>query len=336
MDRNQSLETLLLSDKGMNKLLLSIWVMLCFMLHAKSQQRVQFSQYMNNLYMINPAAGGTDDYGDIKVSYRSQWIGLPGAPTSYYVSGHVPLEKIAGSGRSVNYKKNYNTAGGYICNDKTGPTSRLNMVGSYAYNMKVSDNFRVSSGIFLGIQQYTLHGESLTFHDPGDNSTLQRVIVPDITIGMMGYSKKVYFGISMSQVFQNKLNFDYSAISSERDKYSKLSNHYYITSGVKINVNDDFTLIPSLLIKYVSPAIPSIDINAKLKYKKMFWVGASYRNLDSFIGMVGANINQIFVLAYSYDASISGLSTYNAGSHEILLGVKLQGKRKYLLQKYFW
>ena len=52
-----------------------------------AQQQAQYSQYMNNNYILNPGATGVEDYIDVKLSYRTQWTGLEGAPKTYYLSG---------------------------------------------------------------------------------------------------------------------------------------------------------------------------------------------------------------------------------------------------------
>jgi type IX secretion system PorP/SprF family membrane protein len=63
----------------------------CYRLSA--QQNPQYSQYMMNTYLINPAVVGIEDYTDIKVGYRNQWTNFEGAPTTYYLTAHFALDK---------------------------------------------------------------------------------------------------------------------------------------------------------------------------------------------------------------------------------------------------
>ena len=60
---------------------------------ALAQQQAQYSQYMNNNYLLNPGATGVEDYIDVKFSYRTQWTGLEGAPKTYYASINSSLGK---------------------------------------------------------------------------------------------------------------------------------------------------------------------------------------------------------------------------------------------------
>ena len=313
-----------------------IYLVYCFSItqFALGQQKAQFSQYMNNFYIINPAAGGTDDYTDLRASYRAQWVGLKGAPTTFYASGHGPIGKVKKSNKK--FVKAYHTTGGFISKDITGPTSKLNIAGSYSYNLEVKKNFRVSAGAALGLLSYSLDASRLTYHDPGENNTLQRATVPDVTIGVMGYSQTIYVGLSMSQLFRNRLGFDYTPTGTFRKDYSKLNYHYFLTAGVNIPIGSQLDIIPSTLVKYVSPTQVAIDLNTKLKFQEAYWVGLSYRNLDAIVAMAGITINKIYSIGYSYDGTISGLGQYTSGSHEILIGVKLKGQRKHLSQRNFW
>ena len=52
---------------------------------AFAQQRPHYTQYILNNYILNPAISGIENYTDVKLSARDQWVGLNGAPrTSYF------------------------------------------------------------------------------------------------------------------------------------------------------------------------------------------------------------------------------------------------------------
>src|SRR5688572_30947797 len=60
---------------------------------GKAQQVYQFSQYMQNHYILNTASGGQHDYLDLNTSYRKQWAGIKNSPTTFYVSANMPIGK---------------------------------------------------------------------------------------------------------------------------------------------------------------------------------------------------------------------------------------------------
>ena len=58
-----------------------------------AQQRPQYTQYVLNNYIINPALSGIENYTDVKISSRDQWVGLNGAPRTMYLTVHSPIGK---------------------------------------------------------------------------------------------------------------------------------------------------------------------------------------------------------------------------------------------------
>jgi type IX secretion system PorP/SprF family membrane protein len=95
------------------------------------------------------------------------------------------------------------------------------------------------------------------------------------------------------------------------------------TAGYKFNLNQNLTLMPSVLMKFMSPAPVSIDGSLQLEYKEWLWTGLSYRHKDAIIAMAGLNINNKFKFGYSYDFSLSRFNNLSSGGHEIVLGLML-------------
>src|SRR6478609_424201 len=99
---------------------------------AQAQQQGQYSQYMLNYYLINPAVAGTEDFIDLKSGYRMQYTGWNGAPRNYYVSGHTALNKVnlrrtAGVSRSPHH-----AVGAVFSGQKIGLFSHNTFYVSYA------------------------------------------------------------------------------------------------------------------------------------------------------------------------------------------------------------
>ena len=60
---------------------------------ADAQQQPHYTQYIINNYIINPAITGIENYTDVKISHRHQWVGLQDAPVTTYLTLHKPLGK---------------------------------------------------------------------------------------------------------------------------------------------------------------------------------------------------------------------------------------------------
>lgn len=306
---------------------------------ALAQQQAQYSQYMNNNYILNPGATGVEDYIDLKASYRTQWVGLEGAPRTFYLSGSsslAPWRGTTGKHPLRDRQRPFHAIGGLVYNDVTGPTSRTSLYGSYAYNLRLTRDIRAALGVSVGMQQFAVDGQMLHFYDPTTVAASAASRVIDATAGLWVYSPDFYVGVAGAQLFGNKLDFAYGPNQLDAGAPgNSLRRHYFLTGGVRLPLSEDWSVVPSVLVKVVSPAPLSVDLNAKLKYKDLLWVGASWRAFDSVVGMVGLSYEQ-FTLGYSYDAGLSQLAGYNGGSHEILIGLRLKKKNQEVCINKFW
>jgi len=299
-----------------------------------SQQRPQYTQYMINPFLLNPAVSGTEDYTDIRAGYRKQWTGFEGSPRTMYVSAHGNIGKyLVTNNRSRNKKYGFHGVGGVITSDAIGPTTTTTVSAAYSYHIKVSRKVFVSLGLMGGFNQFSLDGAKLYATNPSDGliGGMSKIGMGDITLGAWGYSDKFYAGISMAQLAPS-ITFSQTG---KKTNY-QLTRHYFIMAGYRIPVGYDFTFIPSICIKVTTPAPMSFDINAKLRYKDFLWVGVSYRNKDAVAAMAGVIINNRFDISYSYDYITSDINKYTGGSHEIVIGYRLKNKIRGGCPSNFW
>jgi type IX secretion system PorP/SprF family membrane protein len=322
--------------KYLSKLLLLLVLAAGAARPGQAQQLAQYSQYMNNNYLLNPAVAGTEDYIDVKLGFRAQWTGIEGAPRTYYASVNSSLGGLRTQSKRTlhDWQGGYHAIGGIVYSDVTGPTSRTGVYGSYTYNLALSRTMRLAMGVSVGMQQFAVDGSQLQFHNANTVYGNQSSMVPDATVGVWLYSPDFYLGLSSAQLLGNQLDIAYSP-TSQTVYSNKLARHYFGTAGVRLPLSPDLSLVPSVLVKYMSPAPVSVDVNAKLKFRDVLWVGASWRATDAFVGLVGVNFSY-GSLSYSYDASTSAISSYQWGSHEVVLGLKLQKKHKVVCVDRFW
>lgn len=274
---------------------------------AKGQQMPFYSQYMNNDFFLNPAVAGSRDHIPIALTFRKQWSGINYAPSTQTLSAHSQVFKNMG-------------VGGILFNDKTGPDRRTGFELAYAYHFQVTEKSKLSLGIAGYIMQYVVDNTMLTLNEQDDiaiQNNKSTDILPDASGGAFFYSDKYYIGLSAPQLFQTKIE-----MKAEDSELNTLVRHYFFTGGYKFTVNDDFEVEPSLLMKAIVQAPVQLDINAKTIYKKMVWLGASYRHNESVVIMIGAEKNN-FRIGYSYDATLSNIRKYSSGSHEIFLGMNI-------------
>ena len=320
----------------MKKYYLSVLLVSMFALSGMAQQRPQYTQYMINPFLLNPAVSGTEDYADIRAGYRKQWTGFDGSPRTMYLSAHTNIGKhLVTNNRSRHKKNGFHGVGGVITNDAIGPTTTTTFSGAYSYHLKMSRTVFASLGVMGGFNQFTLDAGKLQpgqSNDASISAGMSKIGMGDITVGAWVYSDKFYAGASMAQLAPS---LAFTKSSNSVDQYS-LTHHYFIMAGYRIPLGYDFTFIPSFCIKGATPAPLSFDINAKVRYKDFAWAGISYRNRDAVAAMVGVIINNTFDISYSYDYITSDINKYTGGSHEIVIGYRLKSTPGLICPSNFW
>lgn len=320
----------------MKRLLLSI-VLLGYVAGCYAQQEQQFTQYMINPFTINPALGGTEDFTDIKVGYRKQWVHIEDSPQTYYATAHTTLGKEFHTNgyHHRGEHQSWHGIGGYVYGDQSGAISRNSFYGQYAFNMPLNRSIRLSIGTFLGLQQYSYDLSGLKREDLIDSSIpVDRLVnlVPDLSLGFWLYSSNWYIGGAVSQLFNNDIN-----IVSQGDlNRARLVPHSFITGGVKLLASEELAVVPSFAFKASSLTSMSLDLNIKLDYNDQYFGGLSYRSEDAFAIIAGAVINKTLEISYSYDITTSSLKTVSNGSHEFILGVRLKHSKHVLCASNFW
>ena len=303
-----------------------------------AQQKPHYTQYILNNYVLNPALSGIENYTDLKLSARDQWVGLDGAPKTMYLTVHSPIGKKDYKTNSTSYHmqgenprgnaywENYTASephhgvGFSMISDKTGLYNRLSANLSYAYHIGLSPRTNMSAGFGAGIVKLSRDVAKSTFNngDPSDpaQGTVDDIykIRPDLSAGIWVYSANYFIGLSAQQVIPQKVAFVDDTLGF------KLLPHLFATAGYRFLVNDDVNAIPSVMIKYVSPAEPQFDLNIKFQYRDLLWAGGSYRLKDGYAAMLGLNVGNSFNVGYAYDFTTSPLNTTSRGTHEIVIG----------------
>ena len=224
-------------------------------LGTRSQQLPHYTQYMFNDYVLNPAVAGTKDHYQIRANSRFQWAGIIDAPQTISLSMNGPHNT-----RPMGF-------GGYLYNDVTGPTSRTGIYGTYAYNVSIRGDIRLSMGLSFGILQNKIDGTEIALHDPNDPAMkggITSAFVPDASVGLYAYGRSWYAGFSAFQLFSNNLK-----IYDEKNGLNKLKSHFYLIGGYSYEINSEFKIDPSVIIKAMSPVPIQIDLNAKITYQEI-------------------------------------------------------------------
>lgn len=275
--------------------------------HLQAQQDPQYSQYMFNGLLLNPAYAGSRELWSATALGRYQWTGIEGAPRTATLSLN---------GISANERSGF---GFSLTEDRLGITSQTITNLMYAYRMSLGPG-TLSLGIQGGINLFQNRWSDAVTVDPDQgvpmvNST---ALLPLAGTGAYYYGERFYLGFSVPNLIENKYK---NPNSVGGDVASRQRRHYFSTAGVVIPIGSSLDFKPSVLMKLTESAPVEFDFNAAILYKNMFWVGASYRTGDALVFMAEYVHNNTFRIGYAYDRTLTELSTVNNGSHELMLGI---------------
>ncbi|WP_439879967.1 PorP/SprF family type IX secretion system membrane protein [Pontibacter sp. MBLB2868] len=333
----------------MKHALLLLLLLLCC-LAAPAQQLPQHTQYAQNNFLLNPAVAGIESYADLRAGYRTQWVGLEGAPTSFYTSLHTALGKNdrnaprlsmrnngprPATGANKNnrfYVRPHHGIGAVAQAHKAGLLKTLSLNLSYAYHLPLSPTLNLSGGLAAGLTQYRLNRQALDLVTPADPATSELVDhnKADLGLGLWLYGPRFYAGLSAMQLLPSP------APTAAPAPAAALQRHYYATAGLRLAPSPRLSLTPSLMVKLPQGGTPMVDATARFTYDQRFWLAASYRHHDALAAAVGLYLNPMLDVSYSYDITTSELNRVSANSHEVVLGLKLNNKQKVLCPNWVW
>ncbi len=280
---------------------------------ATAQQDPQYTQYMYNMNVVNPAYAGSKETLSLTALYRKQWSGLDGAPETITFSGHSPVTDEVGLGLS-------------LIKDELGPVKETNAYVDFSYTLQVGENLKLALGLKAGATFHDVGLADLELQDPNDPFFSENIsnTYPNIGAGAFFYGDNFYVGLSVPN-FLNSVHLDENGL-----KYGSETNHYFATAGYVFQVSENMKLKPSVMVKSAFDAPLSFDGNLNALFYEKFELGVSYRLEDSFSGLVGFQATDYLRIGYAYDHVISELDAVASASHEVILTFDLFFKKKSL------
>ena len=286
--------------------IITIFLGLLFFQESTAQQDPQYTQYMYNMNVVNPAYAGIKESLSITALYRNQWSGMADNPVTFTFSAHSPIGDKVGLGLS-------------IINDELGPVTETNVFADFSYTLELGKTFNLALGIKAGATFHEVGLIDLDLQDPNDPFFSENIdnTYANIGAGLFLYSDNFYLGLSVPN-FLNSVHLD-ETIDGEAIKFGNETNHFFATTGYVFQVSDNIKLKPSVMVKSAFDAPTSFDGNLNALFYEKFEIGVSYRLDDSFSGIVGIQLNDAIRIGYAYDHILSDISAVAGSSHEIIL-----------------
>ncbi|MFN2126668.1 MAG: type IX secretion system membrane protein PorP/SprF [Anaerolineales bacterium] len=297
---------------------------LLFFNETKAQQDPQYTQYMYNMNVVNPAYAGSRGTLSFGLLGRSQWTNVDGAPKTLTFDVHAPLGKKVGVGISV-------------IADEIGPAKEQNIYADFSYTLTTSEEGRLAFGLKGGVTLLNVNlldvvlPQTSNSGDPVFDENINDTF-PNFGAGVYYYTNKWYAGFSVPNIMKSE-HLDKDNINTKASEEV----HYFLTGGYVFDLSSTLKFKPSLMFKGVSGAPLSVDVNANFLLYDRFEMGASYRIEDAVSILFNFGVTPDFRIGYAYDYTISEFSnSHTGGSHEIILLYDLDLSKKNLKSPRFF
>lgn len=285
----------------------------CFLILAaiagkvSAQQDPNYTQYMYNMSVVNPAYALTDnDLIQAGLLYRAQWVGSVGGPTTGTLFGHMSFTDRMQGGVS-------------IVHDEIGDVvQETNFYLDYAYVLPLGRSNALSFGIKAGFTSFSTDFSGFVFSDPLPDPSFaenRSSFFPNVGLGTFFFGDNYYVGLSSPNILQSEHIRDNDGVFSSAQEEL----HLYLTGGYVFALSENLKLKPAFLANQVMNSPISLDVTANLLFNDKFEIGASYGFENEAAALVNFKVTDYLRIGYAYDYLFSNLGRFNNGSHEVML-----------------
>ena len=294
-------------------LLLAFLLFLCSVAQLHAQREPQFTNYMDNKLIYNPAFAGSTENISATILYHNQWsdfhssIDNSKAPITETFTLHGPLDM---------FPKVELGAGVHFLNDNLGFEHTFSAGLDLSYKKRLpnvgTNGSILSGGLSIGYVQSDLAGDWKP-QDPTDTRLPGSVSdkSPDFGLGAYLTNQNFYAGASALHVTSPSLTW-------EGGGQSKIPRAYYFIAGYNYYMDQyKLEIMPGTLIR-TDFAKTQYDIHTIAMYNHFVFVGLNYHAQDALSIIGGIYILKNTKLQGSYDITTSDASAFG-GKIEVLL-----------------
>lgn len=307
---------------------LIVSVLLGTVFTSNAQQDPQFTQYMYNTQVVNPAYAGSREALSIGGLYRTQWVGLDGAPDTGTLTVHSPI----GSGKVG--------LGLSIVREEIGIIEETYANIDFSYTIQTSEQGKLAFGVKAGANLFNLNLTELNVSEDGDifENDIDNKFKPQIGAGAYYYTNRFYAGLSVPNFIESSYfeRGDIEGLETNADIISKERLHFFFITGYVFDLSENVKFKPAALTKLVSGSPLQVDVSANFLFYDKFTLGAAYRWSASLSAMVGFQITDELMLGFAYDRETTDLTKFNDGSYEFYLRYEIFKKKERVLSPRFF
>ncbi len=316
-----------------------------FGLSIQAQQDPQYTQFMFNKQLYNPATVGFTGNHCVNLLVRSQYgnfndqtytlntaangnteiYGKRGSRTATFSYG-APLPFAITPNQKP--KKFQGGLGASFFTDRVGYFTSTVFKLDAGIRKELDMNQTIGLGLNVGAMQRVLDFAGFLPKDPGDP------LISTITNGTSSMKPTIGLGAWYQNSGFRNLSLGYSIQNINRPKFSyqgvlndQQGVHHYLNAGAEFQLNGDIELLPFLMVKASQAsgffANPDINLAAFARYRQNISAGialrSSFRTFESASIIIGYNVNPALRIGYSFDFNATQLRLNNSNTHEFVL-----------------
>ncbi|MAP80626.1 MAG: hypothetical protein CL526_06010 [Aequorivita sp.] len=295
---------------------------------SKAQQDPQYTQYMYNTQVVNPAYAGNREVLSFGLLYRTQWVNFgDGAPNTGTFTVNSPIRENMGLGLSV-------------VNDRIGPAIETNFNIDYSYSIQTSEDAKVSFGLKAGLDILDVDFSKLNIYNPNDpyfqENNIDNKLQPQIGAGVYYNTERFYVGLSVPNFLTTK-HFDTGSIENTQVETTAAERmHYFLIAGYVFDLSDNVKFKPAALMKMVSGSPLQADVSANFLLYDRVTLGAAYRWSAAMSGLVGFQATDGIFIGFGYDYQTTDIEAYSDGSYEVMFRFELFNRPERVLTPRFF
>ena len=285
-------------------------ILTVFFVTLKAQQSPLSESYFMDKYTLSPSYAGNFNPKYIFLGYRSDWSGIEGGPMTFRLSFNDVLMQKAGWGTRIIF-------------DKAGIFNHLYALGSYSYNLNISNEHHVLFGISAGLYHNSIN---LTEYYNDPNYNIDPALVQEDLASKVKFLSDVslvylFKGFEAGLLLSNISFGDAKYTSAEDLKYNPISVFQFHTSYL-INVSENWDIIPFALIRGGKNIKTQLEIASQVVWRDRIMGSLVFRDPGTLGIGLGANIDKGLKIGYNLNfATNVSLGIYN--NHEVYLGFNI-------------
>ena len=287
------------------KKLLYLLLFLLFRVSAVAQQDPLYSQYVLNPLLINPAYSGLTKDVNASVTYRRQWVGFDGSPTTANANAHMALNN------------NRMGAGIIILQDKIGSDKTTEISVAYAYHLPLNNDLTLSFGLQGGAINYSSDYSGLTINPADTKFVNQNLWKPNFGGGLILHNEKFMIGLSVPKML--KANSAVESLST-----SLYNQHAYGIVATVFQLSYRIKLKPWILARVVPGTPVSLDYAATLRIDDSYTIGVFSRDLATYGLLAQINLGDNLRVGYVFELPTQKSVGTQFTTHEFTVGVRLK------------